>query len=161
MAHTTGKLVIEYVKLSDGSICILPSEAEARMVLNRIKSAPAGKSSEEKKAKALQDELAEDAFNAILEARKGHSDNITTLEVSYHPYTRRDKLEAKRLATTVSGDDGVSTIDQDEFEAHLISFSTSLSYDEVIDLPESIYRILSDKVFSGQSVSVERLNFFG
>lgn len=153
-------MTIEYVRAEDNSICILPSERDAKAILSKIKATPADKDDTDGSKKASRDEIAQGYYDKITTAREAakQSKRLTVLDVSYEPYTRAHKIEARRLATEGEGE--YSKLNSDLFEAHLVAMSTNMSFEKVVDLPESIYQLLSEKVFAGQSVSVDRLDFF-
>lgn len=160
MADVAGSMTIEYIKNPDNTITLLPSEREAKMFLTKIKASPKDKGDEDGSQKAERDRLAQEQYDKIASARDAatESKRLVKLEVKYEPYTRAHKMEARRLATTGDGDG--SKFDAEVFEAHLIAMSTNLDFETVIHQPESVYQILSEKVFSGQNVSVDRLDFF-
>ena len=145
-------IVIEYVELTDGTVCVLRNKEQLEADAASMKASKIGNPDQNK-------QFADDMVAAETKLRTTYQ--VKSKSFNYAPYTHGDKLAAKRKATIVNAQiPEQSTIDQDEFNTHLIAAATGQTYEQVSAMPEWEYNALANAVWAKTGMSADRAAFF-
>jgi hypothetical protein len=162
---------IEYVRLPNGAISVFPDEETIEAVAREAEVSLAQAAKLNMKAEVTAEaNVPDDVPIAALirqqwrEARDEIVETGRILEVFETPtfriYTRKDRLDAKRAATSFNEKTETFDLDEELLVDRLVCAATGMDLDSVRNLDEPIYQALVSRVNARVGVNPLKLSFF-